>query len=436
MRLRTLLSLILAFLLMATSGFIGWRGYSSSHLTIKRLTEKEFALADGTATHEVRDFLDDPANRLLDEFSIRTRRGMLNLKDDHALGFDLAERLRANPTLAWISYSDAKTGHFVGVWRTSANDVVLNITSPGQGEPHEMVVATDGTMKPYARGHPSNYDPRDHPWFKNAMAATGTVWSAPYTFVDGDRGITASRACRPTDTSAPQGVFTVDFYLKDLRGLLDNVAAHLTDEHGVIQGLSVILEPNGDLVCSSQHPDAATITARLGQWVRANPHFKNINGDTSSTLVELHTGKTLYLVAIVHLSAPSGLNCIVASMVPKGVFFNSINRAGVQIAIVGLTALGLAVLAGFFIAYRISEPLRILGNDLAKVGRRNPAAHRVLLRYRGLCHAQREGRAECSRAGTCRLFRDSLPPVAATFRNHRQIHRRRPARLLQCAAAG
>jgi adenylate cyclase len=368
MRLRTLLSLILAVLLMVTAGFIGWLGYSSSHLTIKRLTEKEFALADGTATHEVRDFLNDPANRLLDELSLRARRGMLKLNDDRALGFDLAERLRVNTTLAWISYSDARTGHFVGVWRTADNAVVLNITTPGQGEPHEQVIARDGTVTPYQRTHPKDYDPRDHSWFKNAVGAESTVWSAPYTFVDGDKGITASRAWRPIDGGVPAGVFTVDFYLKDLEALLDSVAAHFTDEHGKIEGFSAILEPDGDLVCSSEHPDSAGITTALANWVRTHPNFKNVNGEASSTLVPIRVGPTLYLTAIAHLTTPSGLKCIVAGMVPKSVFFSSIERAAGQMALVGLTALGLAVLAGFFIAYRVSEPLRILGNDLAKIG--------------------------------------------------------------------
>ena len=49
MRLRTLLSLMLAGLLVMTAGFIGWLGYSSSYRAIKHFTEQEFALANGAA---------------------------------------------------------------------------------------------------------------------------------------------------------------------------------------------------------------------------------------------------------------------------------------------------------------------------------------------------------------------------------------------------
>ena len=148
MALRSLLSLLLAGLLMVTAGSIGWLGYSSSRQLVKRVTEDEFALANGAATAEITNFLNDPVNRLLSELSLRARRGMLNLKDERALGMDLAERLRVNPTLAWIDYSDAATGHFIGVWRSPERDVVLNISMPGQGPAREEIIQPDGTAIP------------------------------------------------------------------------------------------------------------------------------------------------------------------------------------------------------------------------------------------------------------------------------------------------
>jgi len=369
MRLRTVLSLMLAGLLAVTAGFIGWLGYSSSYRAIQHFTEQEFALANGVATREVANFLNDPANRLLDELSLRARRGMLSLKDDRVLGFDLAERLRVNRTLAWISYSDFRTGHFVGVWRTADNAIVLNISTPGQGEPREEIVAPDGNETPYQRLRPKEYDPREHEWFRNAILARTTVWSEPYTFVDGvQRGITASRAWRSTDSGTPVGVFTVDFFLEDLESLLNSVAQK-------IEGFSIILEPNGKLIAASDDPDAAYLTAALGKWVRAHPQFKNINGQTSSNLVPIGVGPTSYLAALDRVDTPFGLKCIVAGTVPKSVIFGRIDRAVGQMGLFSLAGLVLAVLAGSFMAYRISEPLRALGNDFAKVGQFYLAPH-------------------------------------------------------------
>jgi len=363
MRLRTLLSLLLAGLLMVTAGFIGWLGYSSSHRALTDFTEQEFALANGVATHEIASFLNDPANRLLDELSLLARRSMLNLADDRALGFDLAERLRVNRTLAWISYSDAKTGHFVGVWRNADNVIVLNISTPGQGEAREEIVTPDGKEIPYQRSRPKDFDPRERNWFKNALLADTTVWSEPYTFVDGMEGITASRAWKASDSKTPAGVFTVDFFLEDLERLLGSVAQKIEGK-----GFSVILEPDGKPICASANPDAGPLTAALGDWVRDHPQFKNINDPISSHLVPIKIGSTPYLAALHQVETPSGLKCIVAGMVPESVIYSRVDHAAGQMGLVGLVGLALAVLIGWFMAHRISKPLRALGNDLAQVG--------------------------------------------------------------------
>ena len=140
-------------------------------------------------------------------------------------------------------------------------------------------------------------------------------------FVDGvQQGITASRAWRSSDSGAPGGVFTVDFFLKDLESLLDSLAQK-------IEGFSVILEPNGTLICASDNPDAASLTAALGNWIKAHPQFKNINAQASSDLVPISVGTTSYLAALDHVQTPFGLKCIVAGMVPKSLIFSRIDRA-------------------------------------------------------------------------------------------------------------
>jgi hypothetical protein len=77
--------------------------------------EPEFAFANAAAAHEISNFLQDPANRLFDELSLRAApRHVEPLKDAEALGLGLPERLHVNESLAWISYRDRNTGRFVG----------------------------------------------------------------------------------------------------------------------------------------------------------------------------------------------------------------------------------------------------------------------------------------------------------------------------------
>ncbi len=227
MRLRTLLALMFGLLLVFTAVSIGWRGYSSSRAEIRHFTQQEFAETNGFAKHQVLDFLDEPAGRLLIEYTRRARLGLLPLDDLRTLGLNLAERLRVNPTLAWISYSDAVTGRFVGVWRTSTKEIALNMNAPGTGHLTQIVVHQDGTTVPYHQAEPPDYDPRTRDWYKSAAASNTTVWTEPYVFFDGARGITASRAWRTSDGAPAAGVFTVDFFLEDLQGLLSGIAVKL-----------------------------------------------------------------------------------------------------------------------------------------------------------------------------------------------------------------
>ena len=361
MRLRTLISLLLGVLLITSSGYIGWLGYSSGRRSIELFAKQEFSIGNRAAAHEVSDFLNDPADRLLQEFALRARRGMFNLKDDHWLALDLGERLRVNQSLKWISYSDAATGHFVGVWRNDDGQIVCNISTPGQGAAREAILTLEGKEIPFQRALPLDFDPRKRGWFTSAMAATGTVWSDPYVFLEGVPGITASRAWRPTDGGAPVGVFTVDFYLKDLQDLLDGVARDSS-------GFSVILAPDGKLICSSHNPDADLLTAALVAWIKAHPDFKNSTGEMSNHLVVLPVGPTRYRAALERVHMTSGFDCIVAGVIPESVLFSNVNKMGEAMGMVGILAVCIAVLAGCVLAYLVSEPLRALGSDLARVG--------------------------------------------------------------------
>lgn len=360
MRLRTLLSIIFAVLLVVTDGFVGWVGYSTSRHALKKITEHEFALVNESTAHEIGNFLDGPASRLLDELSLRARRKLLNLDDDHVLGINLAERLRVNPSLAWISYSTQATGRFVGVWRRQDGAIILNRSLPDQPA-REQIITADGKELEYHRGVSKLYDPRGHPWYLSAMGSTVTMWSRPYEFEEGDWGVTASRSWRADDTSAPAGVFTVDFHLGDLEHKLDGMQLHT-------RGFSCVLDDQGGLFCAAKHPDSGPLAAALGDWVKAHPNFKNIGVETTSHLIPIQANGETHLAALYRVNTPTGFKCIVASMVPESVLYEEVNRGAGRMIAICLIGLAVALCAGWFIANRVSEPLRMLGHDLAQVG--------------------------------------------------------------------
>jgi len=362
MRLRTLLALMFSLLLAFTAALIGWRGYSNSRWEVRHFTQQQFAETNGFAKHLVLDFLDEPADHMLSEYTQRARNGLLDFHDWRRLGLNFAERLRFEPALAWISYSDAATGQFVGVWRTPADRIALNMNAPGPGHFQEVIAQPDGTTTPSTRPPPSVYDPREQDWYKNAAATDGTAWSPPYDFFDnGTRGVTASRAWRAGKDAPVSGVFTIDFYLSDLQGLLDKIAEPW------MSMFCAILEPDGTILCTSQNPEAPEQSRALSDWVRQNPNFKDSTRDATHLAV-LRVDETDYLAGFDRVKGPSGLKCIVACMQPRAMVYRGLDKAGQQMIEIAAGALVIAVVLGSLMAWRICAPLHNLERDLARVG--------------------------------------------------------------------
>ena len=363
MQLRFILTLVLASLLTLTAGAVGWVGYSSSRLNIKQVTSHEFAMGNEAAATQIAEFLNNPTNRLLTELSLRARRGMLNLEDEQGLGFDLAERLRVNKDLAWISYSDAKTGRFVGVWRNKDSQVLINHSMPDQ-IPQEAIVTPEGKLIPSRDANQAKYDPRTYSWYTDAMASPGTAWSKPYDFVDGDLGITASQSWTPNGATAPEGVFTVDYYLRDLEHLLSNLDV-------LTQGFLCVFDLKGDTIFSAESPQKGKLTEVLSTWIKQHPNFKNVAPQDNDHLIPLQVDGEIYLSALYRVDKPPGLQFIVVSTARKSDVFIKVERAKQRMVLATAAALLLAAAIGWIMAYRISEPLRLLGDDLTRVGRFN-----------------------------------------------------------------
>jgi adenylate cyclase len=362
MRLRTLLALMFSLLLAFTAALIGWRGYSNSRWEIRHFTQQEFAETNGFAKHLVLDFLDDPADKLLSKYTQSASLGLLDFRNMRGLGLNMAADLRVNPTLAWISYSDAASGQFVGVWRTPSNRIALNLNAPGPGHFQEVILQADGTTTPSSRPPSPDYDAREQDWYKSAAASSATAWSPPYDFFDNNtRGITASRAWRAGKDAPASGVFTVDFYLADLQGLLDSVA---TLRDGLF---CAILQPDGTVLSTSRNPEAPDLSRALTEWVKQNPNFKDSTRNATH-LVTIRVGETDYLMAFDRVNGKSALKCVVVSLRPREMVYSGLDKAGRQMIEIATGALVIAVALGSLMAWRICAPLHNLERELARVG--------------------------------------------------------------------
>ncbi len=136
--LRVTLLLLLTILLVLTVGSIGVVAFRNTRQSIEALAGLHYAALSRSTAHEVERLL-EPASPMLENLRTQAQRGWLPLDEPEILGDYLAERLRYQRNLAWLSYSSEATGRFVGAWRCSAQTTLINFGAPWPCNPNTIV---------------------------------------------------------------------------------------------------------------------------------------------------------------------------------------------------------------------------------------------------------------------------------------------------------
>jgi hypothetical protein len=179
---RVAIVIVVVGLLIVTCGsliaYVLYRGEQSVAL-LKR------AYLEQVADIAVREVLRLPttAAQVLRVQRYRLETGYYSTTDGVALAQALAGALQADPDIYWVSYSEEATGRFMGARRTQGDEVVLNLSDPGQnrGVPHELRA---DTLEPYVRTPPPTepYEPRTRAWYQRTVAApAGTIHEGAQT---------------------------------------------------------------------------------------------------------------------------------------------------------------------------------------------------------------------------------------------------------------
>jgi adenylate cyclase len=359
--LRVLLLTLLVGLLLVTVGSIAGLAFVNQRQSIEELAERHFAAVSAATAREVRGLL-APARTVLEESRTRAQRGLLAVDDPEALGDQLVERLRYERGIAWLSYSDQATGRFVGAWRRGDGAIVLNRSAPDVdgGRPTEVVVGPDGRRTPFERQVRGGYDPRRQPWYTAAAASVGVVWTDPFEFNEGVRGITAALALREPGGSALRGVFTADFFLDDL-------ARFLADLSVGPAGRAFVLSRGGEVVAAPLGSAGVGDTLLRSALAAVPNGLTGLDVDRPLSLT-FDAGGVRYAAAFELFAVTPGLEWISAIVVPEDEFLGVVYDNALLAAGIGLLSVLLAVALGSLLAYRIAARLRAIADDLEQAG--------------------------------------------------------------------
>jgi len=353
-----LLTLVLGSLAI-TVGVIGAVGFFNSMNSLNELKSRQYDLTSRLMRLEINRLLTAPA-KLVASLETLTARGLMPATDSERMAEFLAELLREEPELTWLSYSDAATGRFMGAWRDEDGSIVLNLSQPevNEGRAREFRLAQDGSLEPVERDLEGGYDPRERPWFQAAADSEGPVWSDIYEFNDGEIGITLSQAVRD-EAGELQGVLTADFSLEAINRFLDRINA---DKKRVL----VLTTPDGQVLGQS---------ANLGETVK--PYVQGLLDALPGGLEALsqHDRTTFdyrqngeKMVALAELDeVMPGFSAVAIVSATESQFIGSVLHNARMTIATGFGALVVAALIAFYLAARMARPLSAISADLARV---------------------------------------------------------------------
>jgi serine phosphatase RsbU (regulator of sigma subunit) len=304
----------------------------------------------------------------------------LAIDDSDRLARQLADVLRANPDLTWISYGDEQ-GTFTGAYRTQDGVLRVNqsrIDAPtGKTRLVEHNVLPDGAWQPHRTDDDTGYDPRKRPFYVKAKAAKQLVWLPPYVFYDqGVPGITAADPVYDAKGHL-RGVLTVDF---DLNALSDFVATI-----NVSPSAKMFVATSDGLLVA--HPDKRLMTTT---GTRANgelPRLADVNDPLAAAFAKrlpslsipgpqqqrfeqfrIEQGGTDYLASATSFGMDGDQAWVVGVVAPEADFLAPVWRSERLAVLISLGALLGAGLLAIALSKRVSQPVTSLIGFMRRVG--------------------------------------------------------------------
>jgi adenylate cyclase len=354
--------LLLSGLLLGTGLFVGGVGFFAAKSSITELRGILLTQVDGQVQQRLQAYFDrvEPALEFIEEAVFDDPKFIENWKTHAPL---LTEFIKTEPDIIWLYYAEEKTGHLLGVnvdpdgrYIVSRVHTDNNRISRGyEVQPDDSI--TEVELLPV---NPGEYDPRERPWYRQAVEAKGTAWTPPYQFVESDIiGITAARAVRTPDNKI-RGVLAADLELQRIGVFLDSF------EIAKGGGAFLLLE-DGSPVVPERKRTIPNVGPLHGAMAVQRWDLSTVKSGETIELEFTHAEND-YLAMIQELALPGKTRYFGAVVVPSNAYLEKVTRN----ALITMVACGgiffLAIILGIWQARRVTTPLEKLGDELEQIG--------------------------------------------------------------------
>lgn len=289
--------------------------------------------------------------------------------------FWIATSLHTDPN-NYVYYGN-RAGQGIGLFRLARTEGELRIKLKAQDtRTFYRFTGINGELKFHAQ-EGKLFDPRVRPWYKAGETRTDQTWTSVY--IDfGTSDLVATRARRVLGFNGEfEGVVATDVSLRALNNFVTNLRVSRN-------GLAFIVEPNGDLIASSNSPNVRLLPdgskVRVSAIDSGSPLVRAIYAHVQKRLATqgMHSGaqtlsfqdvdQRLIHVGFDHLRDDSGLEWITVVALPRSDFMTGVTENLVRTALLGALAAVIAIALGLRILSWVSGDLKRLSEAALRVG--------------------------------------------------------------------
>jgi PAS domain S-box-containing protein len=363
-RLPLRLILIVPFVLQII-GAVGLTGYLSFHngqRAVNNLTTQwQIEVSDRIRQH-LHSYL-ETSHLIENILANAVRQGQLQTQEQSSERY-LVSMLKLLPSVNAIRYGNQQ-GEYIGTRYLEDGRLVISVSnSNSTNNLRTYTVDPQGNRVQFLNEMP-NYDPRLHPWYRNARQNRKTTWSPTHIiFSQSQLGLTLSQPVYD-DKGTILGVVGIDILLSEISKFLQSLNSTKT-------GQAFILERSGLLIASSTQQPTFTLNQGKAQRLLAansqdpliqlaaqqlTQRFGNLNQINSHQQLTFKFNGERYYLQISPLQEGRSLNWLIGVVVPESDFMNQINANNRTTIILCLGALIVAIILGIFTSNRIAKPL-------------------------------------------------------------------------------
>ena len=359
----TLLSVVVLLIVLVAGG-IGALAYGSSSRIVSHLwSGYSQQISSSVLQRTLRYF--EPALPYTQQTVAAAERRELPVGDPMRLLANFGTALDANAEFTWASFA-RDDGTYVAAHRTPAGDIVGAWRTPradGRTTMRELR-RTDAGDWVLGVTRDGDYDPRERPWFQNATEEGH--WVEPFVFATVRQpGFMYVQRFEGGPGIHDDGVFAVEY---EMSALSEHLADLQVGDHGRVYVVThdglVVGHPDGQTTIGEG--DALAVAQADGHEDVMLDHAWQALQQSGHERGEIRFDE--YLGMVEPFPASSGIDWRVIVVAPESDFFGEVHAQAWQTLGIALLAALLAVLFGAFFSNRISGSLRVIADELVKVG--------------------------------------------------------------------